>query len=64
MDSQSRFVVPQKLVDYAGLGREVVMVGMNDWLEIWDRGALKAQSEGSREKFGPLLTEALKPKLD
>ena len=64
MDSQSRFVVPQKLVDHAGLGREVVMVGMNEWLEIWDRGELKAQSEGSREKFGPLMTEALKPKLN
>jgi MraZ protein len=64
MDSQSRFLVPQKLVDYAGLGRDVVMVGMNDWLEIWDRGELKAQSEGSREKFGTLLSEALKPKLD
>jgi MraZ protein len=64
MDSQSRFLVPQKLIDYARLGREVVMVGMNDWLEIWDRGELKAQSEGSREKFGPLFTEALKPKLD
>ena len=64
MDSQSRFVVPQKLVDYAGLGREVVMVGMNDWIEIWDRGELKAQSEGSKEKFLPLIGEALKPKLD
>ena len=64
MDSQFRFIVPQKLIDYAGLGREVVMIGMNDWLEIWDRGELDAQSEGAREKFGPLLTEALKPKLD
>ncbi|HZL70973.1 MAG TPA: hypothetical protein VFC86_00835 [Planctomycetota bacterium] len=64
MDSQSRFVVPQKLVDFAGLGREVVMVGMNDWIEIWDKGEFKAQSDGSREKFGPLLSEALKPKLD
>jgi len=63
MDSQSRFVIPQKLVDYAGLGRDVVMVGVNDWLEIWDREELKAQSEGSREKFMPLLTEALRPKL-
>ena len=64
VDSQSRFVVPQKLVDYAGLGRDVVMVGMNDWLEIWDKGELAAQSEGSREKFGALWSEALKPKLD
>jgi MraZ protein len=64
MDSQSRFVVPQKLVDYAGLGREVVMVGMNEWLEIWDKASLNAQAEGSREKFGALWSEAMKPKLD
>jgi MraZ protein len=64
MDSQSRFVVPQKLIDFAGLGREAVMVGMNEWLEIWDKGEFQAQSEGSREKFGPLLKEALNPKLD
>ncbi|HTF56294.1 MAG TPA: hypothetical protein VK661_03425 [Planctomycetota bacterium] len=63
MDTQSRFLVPQKLVDYAGLGRDVVMVGVNDWLEIWDRAELRAQSEGAREKLLPLMTEALRPKL-
>lgn len=35
MDKQGRVVVPERLVQYAGLGREVVMVGVHDHLELW-----------------------------
>ncbi|MBI2766020.1 MAG: hypothetical protein HYX53_08940 [Chloroflexi bacterium] len=41
-DAQGRLLVPQRLIDYAGLGRDVVVVGMDDHFEIWDRDKLAA----------------------
>jgi len=42
-DRQGRIAVPASLVEHAGLGREVVVAGVYDHLEIWDRGAWRAQ---------------------
>ena len=36
LDSQGRFVVPEALYNYAGLGDEVVFVGLGKWIEVWD----------------------------
>lgn len=36
MDSQGRFVIPQPLFDHAGLGDEIVFIGLVNWIEIWD----------------------------
>ena len=36
-------VVPQSLLEHAGLGREVVVIGMRGRVEIWDRAAWRAQ---------------------
>ena len=38
-DKQGRVLVPPKLAERAGLEREVVVVGVYDHLEIWDRAA-------------------------
>jgi transcriptional regulator MraZ len=38
-DKQGRVLVPPKLAERAGLEREVVVVGVYDHLEIWERGA-------------------------
>ncbi len=35
-DRQGRVNVPQTLVDHAGIKRDVVVVGVSDWIEIWD----------------------------
>lgn len=35
-DSQGRIVLPQRLREFAGLQREVVVIGALDRIEIWD----------------------------
>jgi MraZ protein len=35
-DGQGRFVIPQRLRDFAGLGRDVVVTGALNRIEIWD----------------------------
>jgi MraZ protein len=38
-DKQGRIVLPPRLVERTGLDREVVLVGVYDHLEVWDRKA-------------------------
>ena len=42
-DKQGRVMVPTALVEHGGLGREVVVLGMRDRLEIWNRADWRAQ---------------------
>lgn len=44
-DRQGRLVLPAGLIEYAGLQREVVVAGLRDHVEIWDRTAWRAQIE-------------------
>jgi MraZ protein len=39
VDRQGRVHVPAGLVQHAGLGRDVVVAGVHDHVEIWDRGS-------------------------
>jgi MraZ protein len=39
LDAQGRLVVPRRLRDKVGLGRDVAVVGVSDRLEIWAREA-------------------------
>jgi len=63
LDKQGRVMVPRELIEHAKLGREVVVAGVNDRLEIWDRAAWRkelAEVEGSAED----VAERLAPKRD
>jgi MraZ protein len=49
-DKQGRINLPPALIEHARLGREVVVAGVQDHLEIWDRAAWREhlkQVEGS-----------------
>jgi MraZ protein len=58
LDKQGRVSLPASLVKYAQLGRDVVVAGVNDHLEIWDRAAWErelAEVEGSAEDVAERL---------
>ena len=42
-DKQGRIMLPAPLVEHAHLGREVVVAGVYDHLEVWDRAAWRAE---------------------
>ena len=55
-DSQGRILIPQKLYDYAGLTKEVTIIGVGDHLELWDTAAWEALSaEQNGEEIANLL---------
>lgn len=41
-DAQGRILIPQVLRDYAGLTKNVVIIGMTDHIEIWDEASWNA----------------------
>ena len=59
-DKQGRVLVPPALTKHAGLGREVVVAGVHDHLEIWDRASWAAnvtKVEGSAEDVAERLAD-------
>ncbi len=57
-DKQGRIMLPPALLEHAGLDRDVVVAGIYDHLEIWDRAAWRAQLseiEGSAEHVAERL---------
>jgi MraZ protein len=60
LDKQGRVMIPAPLLEHAQLGREVVVAGVYDHLEIWDRDAWRkelAEVEGSAEDVAERLAQ-------
>src|SRR6058998_3545712 len=60
LDKQGRVMLPRELIEHAKLGREVVVAGVKDRLEIWDRDTWRtelAQVEGSAEDAAERLAD-------
>jgi len=58
LDKQGRMMIPAALLEHAKLGRDVVVAGVHDHLEIWDRATWKrelAEVEGSAEDVAERL---------
>jgi MraZ protein len=45
LDAAGRVMVPSKLLEAAGLGKEVAVIGAGNRLEVWDREAWRRTSE-------------------
>src|SRR5215213_274112 len=61
-DKQGRVTLPAALLQHAGLGREVVVAGVGDRAEIWDRDTWRKQLEeveGSAEHVAERLATQL-----
>jgi len=59
LDKQTRIRIPERLVTHAGLQRDVVIIGVNDHAEIWDKHSWEQFLSGHSPQFDDLTTEAL-----
>ncbi len=50
LDSQGRIHIPQELLDYAGIDKNVMIIGFGSRAEIWDR---EAYLELERRELNP-----------
>ena len=54
LDGSGRLVLPEKLRTFAGIQKEVAMVGVADRAEIWDRAEWERFEESNAEDFDKL----------
>ncbi len=60
VDSQGRIRIPERLVAFAGLQQEVVLLGVHDHVEIWDQGAWEQFLASHGAEFDRLAGEAFR----
>ncbi len=59
VDRQGRVLIPGELRSYAGIGKDVVFIGMNDRIEIWSPSVWREREEqgfANRERIMEKLT--------
>src|SRR3989338_8680969 len=57
-DGQGRMLVPDYLRKYAGFKKQVIIAGLYNRLEIWDKGTWDKYKQGTESKSGD-IAEAL-----
>lgn len=58
-DKQGRIVIPQELRRYAGLGKELAVIGTGSRVEIWDSDAWRDFLEAEEEVFADTEEEII-----
>jgi MraZ protein len=58
-DRQGRVLIPQYLKDYAGLKRDVVLVGVSNRIEIWDKEVWKRFYEENQKTYEQIAERLL-----
>jgi MraZ protein len=51
-DKQGRVLIPPSLRSEAGIVKDVVLTGMLDYVEIWDKRAWELENQATRSNFG------------
>jgi MraZ protein len=60
MDAQSRILIPQPLLDYAGIKNEVHILGVLKKIELWDPEVYKGYISGSPETFEQIASQVMR----
>jgi len=55
MDGQGRIALPIPLRDYAGIDDEVVIAGVNTYLELWNKEQWEVEKVASQEQAGQII---------
>ncbi|MEM7575087.1 MAG: division/cell wall cluster transcriptional repressor MraZ [Bacteroidota bacterium] len=58
-DSADRLNLSQRLIDYAGMEKELILNGLNDRIEIWSRSEYDRMLEAEPEDFSDLAEQVL-----
>jgi len=59
VDAQGRIRIPERLAELAGLGREVVLIGVHDHVELWDARRWQQFLDQHSAQFDSLADEVL-----
>ena len=60
MDAQSRILIPQSLLDYAGIKNEVLILGVLKKIELWNNEIYNSYLSGSPESFEQIASQVMR----
>ena len=58
VDKQGRIRIPQELIDFAKLKKEVILLGVRDHIEVWDKEVWDQYSRSMEGEFDQLAETA------
>lgn len=59
IDKADRILLPKDLKQFAGLDKEIVINGVGDYFEIWDKGTYEAGLSADSEGFAKLAESVM-----
>ncbi len=60
LDEKGRFILPEYLRNYAGLGEEVVFLGLSRYVEVWDKKRWDEYQQGLSKNIGSIAEKLSK----
>jgi MraZ protein len=60
MDGSGRILLPERLIQFASLQREVVLIGVGDYLEIWDAARWSEYETQNAPRYDAVAESAFK----
>jgi MraZ protein len=61
LDRTGRILIPERLLQFAGLQHEVVLIGVRDHLELWDAQRWQTYLAANSPRFDAVAEGAFKP---
>jgi MraZ protein len=58
LDGMGRVLIPERLMEFAGLARDVVLLGIRDHVEVWDAKRWKSFHDRHAPRFDQFAEEA------
>jgi MraZ protein len=58
-DRQGRFIIPQYLKDFAGINKDVMVIGISSRIELWDQKTWSQFYSTSRDSFEQIAENIL-----
>ncbi len=60
LDTQSRIIVPKQLIEFAGIERDVFILGTMNRIEIWNPETYKKYKESIQRPYSEIASEVMK----
>ncbi len=58
-DSQSRLLVPKKLIDFAEIEKDVLILGMNKYIEVWNPQLYEEYLQSIEDSYEEIAKEVM-----
>ena len=59
-DTQSRLLVPKRLIDFAEIEKDVIILGMNKYIEVWNPKLYEEYLKEIEEPYETIAKEVMK----